>query len=238
MNSSKSEDMFMFSSDSSDEEDELMLLVAIKEEQAASQGRRQQRGSVPSHAVIDCGHQEGVARLFRDYFADNPVYGDTLFRHRTSSERRTLSPSLSMDPDASSSTVTLLLYGKATWLGTTVPRSASSTWKTSCTKFAVMASTSSNAMFRSTTTGVLSRLKMSFVTFFNVASTSCTWSCIIDTKRGKHYNVHLQHGAGDSMSTQAKCPYLSRPPSHGGDARPAGPSRPTIPYPRRMPKLG
>ena len=57
-----------------------MLLVAIEEEQAAAQGCSHQRGSVLCHAVIDRGHQEGAARLFQDYFADMPVYGDTLFR--------------------------------------------------------------------------------------------------------------------------------------------------------------
>ena len=56
ISSSESEGMLMFLSDSSDEEDELLLLVAIEEEQAASQGQSQQRGSVPSHAVIDRGH--------------------------------------------------------------------------------------------------------------------------------------------------------------------------------------
>lgn len=82
MSSSDSKGMLMFSSDSSDEEDELLLLVAIEEEQAASQGRSHQRGSIPSHAVIDRGYREGAVRLFRDYFANNPVYGDTLFRCR------------------------------------------------------------------------------------------------------------------------------------------------------------
>ncbi|XP_062182040.1 uncharacterized protein LOC133886310 [Phragmites australis] len=82
MSSSESEGMLMFSTDSSDKEDELLLLVAIEEEQAASQGRSRQRGSVPGHVVIDCGHREDAARLFRDYFTNNPVYGDALFRHR------------------------------------------------------------------------------------------------------------------------------------------------------------
>ncbi|XP_062217726.1 uncharacterized protein LOC133917930 [Phragmites australis] len=82
MSSSASKDMFLFSSDLSDEEDKLMLLLTIEEEQLAAQGRSHQRSSVPGHAVIDRGHQEGAARLFWDYFANSPVYGDTLFRHR------------------------------------------------------------------------------------------------------------------------------------------------------------
>ncbi|XP_062232679.1 uncharacterized protein LOC133929938 [Phragmites australis] len=82
MGSSTSEDMFMLSSDSSDEEDDLLFKVAIEEEQLAAQGRRRHRGSVPGHAVIDRGHQKGATRLFQDYFADMPVYSDTLFRRR------------------------------------------------------------------------------------------------------------------------------------------------------------
>ncbi|XP_062213796.1 uncharacterized protein LOC133914800 [Phragmites australis] len=74
MGSSTSEDMFMLSSDSSDEEDDLLFKVAIEEEQIGAQGRRRHRGSVPGHAVIDRGHQEGAARLFQDYFADMPVF--------------------------------------------------------------------------------------------------------------------------------------------------------------------
>ena len=82
MGSSTSEDMFMLSSDSSDEEDDLLFRVAIEEEQLAAQGRCRHRGSVPRYVVIDRGHQEGTARLFRDYFADIPVYDDTLFHRR------------------------------------------------------------------------------------------------------------------------------------------------------------
>ncbi|XP_062200545.1 uncharacterized protein LOC133903254 [Phragmites australis] len=66
--------MTMFSSESSDKEDELLLLVTIEEDHAASEGRSRQRGSVPGHAVIDRDHSEGAARLYRDYFANNPVY--------------------------------------------------------------------------------------------------------------------------------------------------------------------
>ncbi|XP_062224485.1 uncharacterized protein LOC133923034 [Phragmites australis] len=82
MNSSDSEEMMMFSSDSSDEEDELFVLIAIEEEEAGATRRSRQRGSMPGHAVIDWQHREGAARLYNDYFADNPVYGDILFRRR------------------------------------------------------------------------------------------------------------------------------------------------------------
>ncbi|XP_062205237.1 uncharacterized protein LOC133907250 [Phragmites australis] len=37
---------------------------------------------MPGHAVIDRQHREGSARLYNDYFANNPVYGDVLFRRR------------------------------------------------------------------------------------------------------------------------------------------------------------
>ncbi|XP_062230036.1 uncharacterized protein LOC133927592 [Phragmites australis] len=82
MTSFTSGDQFMFSSDSSDDEEELMMMVAIEEEELRTQGRTRHRGSVLGHAVIDRGHQEGAARLFRDYFSNNPVYGDILFRRR------------------------------------------------------------------------------------------------------------------------------------------------------------
>ncbi|XP_062200020.1 uncharacterized protein LOC133902445 [Phragmites australis] len=82
MNSSDSEEMMMFTSDSSDEEDELLVLIAIEEEEAGGARRSRQRGSMPGHAVIDRQHREGAARLYADYFADNPVYGDVLFRRR------------------------------------------------------------------------------------------------------------------------------------------------------------
>ncbi|XP_062198783.1 uncharacterized protein LOC133901424 [Phragmites australis] len=88
MNSSDSEEMMMFSSDLSDEEDELLVLIAIKEEEAAAARRSRQRGSMPGHAVIDRQHREGAARLYNDYFADNPVYGDILFRRRFRMSRR------------------------------------------------------------------------------------------------------------------------------------------------------
>ncbi|XP_062197383.1 uncharacterized protein LOC133900311 [Phragmites australis] len=88
MNSSDSEEMMMFSSDSSDEEDELLVLIAIEEEEAAAARRSRQRGLMPGHAVIDRQHREGAARLYNDYFADNPVYGDILFRRRFRMSRR------------------------------------------------------------------------------------------------------------------------------------------------------
>ncbi|XP_062180252.1 uncharacterized protein LOC133884729 [Phragmites australis] len=88
MNSSNSEEMMMFSSDSSDEEDELLVLIAIEEEEAGAARRSRQRGSMPSHAVIDRQHREGAARLYNDYFTDNPMYGDILFRQRFRMSRR------------------------------------------------------------------------------------------------------------------------------------------------------
>ncbi|XP_062188842.1 uncharacterized protein LOC133892125 [Phragmites australis] len=88
MNSSDSEEMMMFSSDSSDEEDELLVLIAIEEEEAAAVRRSRQRGSMPGHAVIDRQHREGAARLYNDYFADNPVFGDILFCRRFRMSRR------------------------------------------------------------------------------------------------------------------------------------------------------
>ncbi|XP_062217672.1 uncharacterized protein LOC133917858 [Phragmites australis] len=64
----------MFPSDSSDDKDELMLLLIIEEGELAAQGRTHQHGSVLEHEVIDRGHQEGAARLFRDYFANTPIF--------------------------------------------------------------------------------------------------------------------------------------------------------------------
>ncbi|XP_062193511.1 uncharacterized protein LOC133896889 [Phragmites australis] len=82
MNSSDLEEMMMFSSDLSDEEDELFVFIAIEEEEAGAARRSRQRGSMPGHAVIDRQHREGAARLYNDYFADKPVYGDILFCRR------------------------------------------------------------------------------------------------------------------------------------------------------------
>ena len=41
-----------------------MLLLAIEEEELAAQRHPRHRGSVLGHAVINCGHREGAARLF------------------------------------------------------------------------------------------------------------------------------------------------------------------------------
>ena len=37
------------------------------------------KGSVPGHIVINCGREEGHARLWNDYFSENPTYGESLF---------------------------------------------------------------------------------------------------------------------------------------------------------------
>ncbi|XP_042058642.1 uncharacterized protein LOC121803008 isoform X1 [Salvia splendens] len=40
------------------------------------------RGSVPGHIVINRDREGAHARLYNDYFADNPLYNETMFRRR------------------------------------------------------------------------------------------------------------------------------------------------------------
>jgi len=44
--------------------------------------KRVHGGSVPGHAVIFCDREGGHRRMYQDYLADNPTYGDVLFRRR------------------------------------------------------------------------------------------------------------------------------------------------------------
>ncbi|XP_041999132.1 uncharacterized protein LOC121748703 [Salvia splendens] len=39
-------------------------------------------GSVPGHIVINRDREGAHARLYNDYFADNPLYNETMFRRR------------------------------------------------------------------------------------------------------------------------------------------------------------
>ena len=43
---------------------------------------RPRRGSVHGHQVVHRSRAEGHARLYADYFADNPVYDHRFFRRR------------------------------------------------------------------------------------------------------------------------------------------------------------
>ncbi|XP_012842624.1 PREDICTED: uncharacterized protein LOC105962832 [Erythranthe guttata] len=71
---------FLTDSDSDDLE---MLLEAMEEEEVEREKQcKRRRGSVPGRRVIHRNRVEGYNRLYRDYFADNPVYHDVYFRRR------------------------------------------------------------------------------------------------------------------------------------------------------------
>ncbi|KAL7150689.1 hypothetical protein ABFS83_05G131300 [Erythranthe nasuta] len=71
---------FLTDSDSDDLE---MLLEAMEDEEVERERQRKhRRGSVPGRRVIHRNRVEGHNRLYRDYFADNPVYHDVYFRRR------------------------------------------------------------------------------------------------------------------------------------------------------------
>ncbi|XP_020242692.1 uncharacterized protein LOC109820907 [Asparagus officinalis] len=67
-----------------DEEYAMFLgMTAVEEERVANERSASRRlGSVRGHAVIQCDRVQGHNRLYRDYFAEEPVFGSQLFRRR------------------------------------------------------------------------------------------------------------------------------------------------------------
>ena len=52
-----------------------------------SSASQQHGNSTLNHYVINRNREEGHARLYRDYFSDNPIYPETLFRRRFRTRR-------------------------------------------------------------------------------------------------------------------------------------------------------
>ena len=58
----------------------VMLVAEMANEE--NESTPEQGGSVPGRQVVERGRYEGETRLFRDYFADRPVYGLRYFKRR------------------------------------------------------------------------------------------------------------------------------------------------------------
>ncbi|KAK9289412.1 hypothetical protein L1049_007567 [Liquidambar formosana] len=68
-------------SNSSDDEFEIMAIVALQEELLnAERISRHRRSSIQGHATKHRDRIEGHNRLYKDYFAENPVYIPIDFR--------------------------------------------------------------------------------------------------------------------------------------------------------------
>jgi hypothetical protein len=75
-------EMTLFNSDS-DDEIEILSIFAMEEERLKKErASTSRRGSIPDHKVIKRDYLQGQERLFRDYFAENPVFPHHLFRRR------------------------------------------------------------------------------------------------------------------------------------------------------------
>ena len=69
--------------DDSEDEFESITNIVIEEEQLEIRRRNtRRRGSIPGHVIIDRGRVEGHKRLYQDYFSENPVFPNHLFRRR------------------------------------------------------------------------------------------------------------------------------------------------------------
>ena len=82
MRASRSRLQKQLDDDSSDDED-YDIFVAVSIVRAfLHKSKRIHGGSVPGHAVIFRDREGGHRRMYQDYLADNPTYGDDLFRRR------------------------------------------------------------------------------------------------------------------------------------------------------------
>jgi hypothetical protein len=69
--------------ESSSDDDALLLSSAIQIVSSVSNvGERRPDGSIPGHRVIFRDREGGHQRMFQDYLADNPTYGEDIFRRR------------------------------------------------------------------------------------------------------------------------------------------------------------
>uniref|UniRef100_A0A2N9F6S0 DDE Tnp4 domain-containing protein n=1 Tax=Fagus sylvatica TaxID=28930 RepID=A0A2N9F6S0_FAGSY len=78
----KEMEMTLLDSDSDDEIEILSILAMEEERLKRERASTSRRGSILGHNVINHNHLQGQERLFRDYFALDPVFPPHLFRRR------------------------------------------------------------------------------------------------------------------------------------------------------------
>ena len=67
----------------SDDDFEIITLLSLEEERLERERvSTSHHGSVPSRRFIQRDHEQGLQRLFQDYFAESPVYPSNVFRRR------------------------------------------------------------------------------------------------------------------------------------------------------------
>ena len=65
----------------SDDDFEILANVVIEHEKRKHQRRTSRLGgSIPDHNIINRGRHDGHERLFQDYFSENSVYSEHIFR--------------------------------------------------------------------------------------------------------------------------------------------------------------
>ncbi|XP_062217681.1 uncharacterized protein LOC133917866 [Phragmites australis] len=75
--------ILMDSSSTSSDDDELIVATAFQvHDEDQRLNVRRHGGSVPGHRVIHRGREAGHARLYQDYFSEDPTYGPAIFRRR------------------------------------------------------------------------------------------------------------------------------------------------------------
>jgi hypothetical protein len=68
--------------DFDDDFDDSMLLIIGEYRKRKFKQHRRHRGSIFGHKVYDRRREEGAQLLFRDYFAENPIFPEKYFRRR------------------------------------------------------------------------------------------------------------------------------------------------------------
>jgi hypothetical protein len=68
--------------DLEDELDDFMLIVMVEYWKRKHKQRKRYRGSIFGHQVFDRNREEGHIKLYRDYFDENPIYPEKIFRRR------------------------------------------------------------------------------------------------------------------------------------------------------------
>ena len=75
--------ILMDSLSTSSENEELIVATAFQvHDEDQRLNVRRHGGSVPGHRVIHRGREAGHARLYQDYFSEDPTYGPAIFRRR------------------------------------------------------------------------------------------------------------------------------------------------------------
>ncbi|PRQ43909.1 hypothetical protein RchiOBHm_Chr3g0473411 [Rosa chinensis] len=76
------EEFWDLANSSSDEELMNLEIAALQEK-----GRRRRRGSIPGRIYKDRQRLQGQETLYNDYFAENPVHEEVVFRRRVQMHR-------------------------------------------------------------------------------------------------------------------------------------------------------